>query len=204
MKKFKWNGLVRLTLDSVLITVLMTQLFYYITWYMVHKGFGSSFEQNNSSLYVYFATMILLLFAFYRVFIIYNEPTRIEYCSNHLVSSCKEKFSFIFHSKTFWTYLGALMGIYLIFPLKWTFTGFANVIQIENAFVDKLVSLVILFMFFAMMLTLAFFAAFRHWADKKNDHMYSDSDYDRAVNPLGPIFAVGYAMVLIVFGFAFR
>ena len=55
-----------------------------------------------------------------------------------------------------------------------------------------------------MMLTLAFFAAFRHWADKKNDHMYSDSDYDRAVNPLGPIFAVGYAMVLIVFGFAFR
>jgi len=203
MKKFKWNGLFGLTLEFVLGTVIMIQVFYLFTWYMIYKAFGSSFEQNDASLYMYFATMVLLLFAFYRVFVIYNEPTRNEYCSKYLVSSFKEKISFIFHSKTFWVYIGTLMAVYLGLPLKWTFTGLENMIQIENPFLDKLVSLGIIFVVLVIVLTLSFFAAFKHWSDKKNDGMYMKEDYDRATNPLGPIFGIGYAIVLIVFRFAF-
>lgn len=166
--------------------ILLTQALNYFIEKIVNEYYDYLLQERYANWIpcIYFFSMILFIFSMSRATLLYDKALRESYWKNQPTPTFKCNFLFALSQKGLWIIIGALVVVYLVLPLNWTFKALSDIFSGR-----KFVALAIYLPVLTVLYLLAYISACKHWSKKRDVNQYSEEEALKLSLLIGIVYA---------------
>ncbi len=161
-------------------------------------GIASKVNENDNvpylSIYICLTVLFFFVLSLVRLTIVYDNARRKAYMAENS-HSFKNDVCFMAKQKSMYVRAGVIAFIYIVLPIKWSFTAISILLP------NKFLSLAVLFSILAIITVLANLSAYKHWRKGNEEKYYETKYYNKEIILIAVAYSGGAIAIAVMIPF---